>query len=50
MDWINVAQDNDRQRAVVSAVMTLSGSIKCGRISMLSENMLPAQGGFHSTE
>jgi hypothetical protein len=30
MDWINVAQDMDRWRALVNAVMNLPSSIKCG--------------------
>jgi len=30
MDWIAVAQDRDRWRALVKAVMNLGGSIKCG--------------------
>jgi hypothetical protein len=30
MDWIDMAQDRDRWRAVVSAVMNLRGSIKRG--------------------
>jgi len=30
MDWIDLAQDWDRWRAVINAVMKLSGSIKCG--------------------
>jgi hypothetical protein len=30
MDWINVTQDRSRWRALVSAVMNLQGSIKCG--------------------
>jgi len=31
MDWIRLAQDRDRWRTIVSAVMNeLSGSVKCG--------------------
>jgi hypothetical protein len=32
MDWIEPAQDRDRCRYVVNAVMNLSGSIKCGEL------------------
>jgi len=30
MNWIEVAQDRDRWRALVNALMNLSGSINCG--------------------
>jgi hypothetical protein len=30
MEWIEVAQDRDRWRALVNGVMNLPGSIKCG--------------------
>ena len=30
MDWIGLAQDRDRWRRLVSAVMNLRGSVKCG--------------------
>ena len=29
VDWIGLAQDRDRWRTVVSAVMNVSGSVKC---------------------
>jgi len=30
MDWIGLAQDRDTWQTLVSAVMNLSGSLKCG--------------------
>ena len=30
MDWIGLVQDRDRWRTLVSAVMNLRGSVKCG--------------------
>ena len=30
LDWIDLAQDRDRRRALVNAGMNLRGSIKCG--------------------
>jgi hypothetical protein len=30
MDWIELAQDRDRWRTLMNAVMKLQGSIKCG--------------------
>jgi hypothetical protein len=30
MDWIDLVQDRDRWRAVVSAVMNIQAVLKCG--------------------
>ena len=30
VDWIGLTQDRDRWRSLVSAVMNLRGSVKCG--------------------
>ena len=32
VDWIDVAQDRDRWRALVNTVMNLRGSIQCEEI------------------
>jgi hypothetical protein len=31
MDWIYLAKDRDRWRALVKAVMNIRGSTKCGK-------------------
>jgi hypothetical protein len=36
-EWIDLAQDNNRLRALVNAAMNLHVSIKCGGISWLAE-------------
>jgi hypothetical protein len=32
MDWINLAQNRDKWRAVVNTVMNLWGSLKCWEV------------------
>ena len=34
MDWIDLAQDRDRWRELMNAVMKLGGSIKCGELQV----------------
>jgi hypothetical protein len=33
MDWIDLAEDRDQWRTLVSAVMNLRGSIKCWEVA-----------------
>jgi hypothetical protein len=43
MEWIELAQDRYRWRALVTALMNLRGSIKCGEFFWLAENQLSFQ-------
>jgi len=44
MDWIELAEDRDRGRALVNAVMNLWGSIKCREF--LDKSRLASQEGL----
>ena len=49
-DWMGLVQDRNRWRAVVSTVMELSGSIKCGEFLDQLQNQLASQEGLCSME
>jgi len=43
MEWIDLAQDRDRWRAVVNAAMNFGGPTKCGEFFDWVKNLLASQ-------
>jgi hypothetical protein len=50
MDWIELAQDRDRWRALVKCGNEPSGSIKMWRVSWLAANRFACQEGLYYIE
>ena len=50
IDWIDLAQDRDRWRAVVNGGNEPSDSIKCGEFLDQLQNLLASQEGLCSME
>jgi hypothetical protein len=50
MDWIDLAQDRDRWRALVNTVMDLRSSINCREVLELAAQMATSQLGLWSME